>query len=83
MPAVMPGAGRLPVPTTLQVQIQKVQKIQKFQAASWRVLLVVGLLGARTVTFHVTLHENGSLNDPGWWVRIWIGAGGEPCCAEE
>ncbi len=29
----------------------------------------------------VTLHENGCLN--GWWVRIWIGAGGETSCAEE
>ncbi len=31
----------------------------------------------------MTLHENGSLNHDGWWVRIWIGADGEPCCAEE
>ncbi len=27
------------------------------------------------------LHENGCLG--GCWVRIWIGAGGEPSCAEE
>ncbi len=31
--------------------------------------------------FQVTLHENGCLS--GWWVRIWIGAGGEPSRAEE
>jgi hypothetical protein len=31
--------------------------------------------------FQVTLHQNGSLG--GWWVRIWIGAGWEPSCAEE
>ncbi len=42
----MPRAGRQP--TTLQVQ--KTQKIQKFQD-SWRVLLVEGLLEVRTVTF--------------------------------
>jgi hypothetical protein len=76
MLSVMQRAGRLP--TTLQVQ--KIQNIQKFQD-SWRVLLVEGLLEERTITFHVTLHENGSLN--GWWVRIWLGTGGEPSCAEE
>ncbi len=78
----MQRAGRQP--TTLQVQ--KIQKIQKFQD-SWRVPLVVGLLEVRLsensffFTCHVTLHKNGCLN--GWWVRILIGAGREPSCAEE
>ncbi len=31
----------------------------------------------------MTLQENGSLNGWHWQVRIWIGAGGEPFCAEE
>ena len=48
---------------------------------SQRVLLVDCPLKMRKVTFQVTLHKNGSLC--GWWVRIWIGAGGEPSCAKE
>ncbi len=46
MPAAMQRVGRRP--TTLQVQ--KIQKIRKFQD-SWHVLLVVGLLEVRTITF--------------------------------
>ncbi len=47
----------------------------------WRVILVEGLLEVRTVTFSRASSQNCCLN--GWWVRIWIGAGGEPSCAEE
>ena len=39
------------------------------------------LLEVTTVTFQVTLHENGSLH--GQWPRIWAGAGGEPSDAQE
>jgi hypothetical protein len=31
-------------------------------------------LGSENNHFEATIHENGCLN--GWWVRIWIGAGG-------
>ena len=51
------------------------------QACCTRYKLVTRLLKVRTVTFHVTLHENGSLC--GWRVRIWTEAGREPICAEE
>jgi hypothetical protein len=76
----MPYAGRQQRPSSLKVQVQKVQKVQKFQD-SWCVQLVEGLLEVRKVSFQVTLYKDGCLN--GWWVRIWIGAGREPCCAEE
>ncbi len=40
-------------------------------------------LGSENIhsVFQVTLSQNGSLC--GWSVRIWIGAGWEPSCAEE
>ncbi len=59
MPAAMPSAGRRP--TTLQ--IQKIQKIQKFQD-SWCVLLEEGLLEVRTVTF--------SLDSSRKWLSQWL-----------
>ncbi len=52
-----------------------------YKACSTRYKLVTRLLQVRTVAFHVTLHENGSLC--GCWVRIWTGAGREPDYAEE
>ncbi len=76
MPAATPRATRQP--TTLQVQ--EIQEIQKFQN-SWRVLLVEGLLEVRTITFIRDASRKWSLN--GWWMRIWIGTGREPSCAEE
>ncbi len=59
MPAAMLCAGLLP--TTLQVQ--KIQKIQKFQD-SWCVLLVEGLLEVRTVTF--------SRDSSQKWQSVWL-----------
>ncbi len=59
MPATMPRSWHRP--TT--VQVQKIQKIQKFQD-SWRVLLVEGLLEVRTVTFS---------RDSSWkWLSQWL-----------
>ncbi len=52
-----------------------------YTACSTRYKLVTRLLQVRTITFHVTLHENGSLCS--WWVRIRTGAGKEPSSAEE
>ena len=69
----MPRGGRRPTGfATLYLVLQ---------ACSTSYKLVTRLLQVRTVTFHVTLHENGSLC--GWWVRIWTGAGREPFGAEE
>jgi hypothetical protein len=47
-------------------------RITSLYSASWK---------CEQSPFQVTLHENGSLN--GWWMKIWIGAGKEPSCAEE
>ncbi len=68
-------ALRCRAPTASQTQYLALQ------ACSTLYKLVERLLQVRTVTFHVTLHENGRLC--GWGVRIWKGGDRELPSAEE
>jgi hypothetical protein len=47
-----------------------VQGLNLYYKVCW---VLEHLLEVRTVTFQVTLNENGSLC--GWWARIWAEAG--------
>ncbi len=74
------GGGRWPTNRLLSCKLNNLvlQGLTLYYKVNWVLEL---LLELRTVTFSSVSSQIG--NVCGWWVRTWIGTGGEPSCAEE